>query len=91
MKIFTKRKKSTFLSLLSKVCVSVCLVAQLCPILYDSMDCSLPDSSVCGILQTKNTGVGYPGIEPTPPALAGRVFTTVPPGKAPLSSLAEVL
>ena len=25
----------------------------------------------------------YPGIEPTSPALAGRVFTTEPPGKPP--------
>ena len=29
------------------------LVAQLCPILYESMDCSPPSSSVHGILQTK--------------------------------------
>ena len=29
------------------------LVAQLCPILYESMDCSPPISSVHGILQTK--------------------------------------
>ena len=36
------------------VCVSVCvLVAQLCLILCDPMDCSLPGSSVCGILQAR--------------------------------------
>jgi len=36
------------------VCVSVCvLVAQLCLSLCDSMDCSLPGSSVCGILQAR--------------------------------------
>ena len=29
------------------------LVAQSCPTLCDPMDCSLPDSSVCGILQTR--------------------------------------
>ena len=34
------------------------LVAQLCPILCDPMDCSLPGSSVHGIV-LKNTGVGY--------------------------------
>ena len=31
---------------------------QLCPTLHDPMDHSLPDSSVHGILQGKNTGVG---------------------------------
>ena len=30
------------------VCVCVCSVAQLCPILCDSMDCSLPGSYVHG-------------------------------------------
>ena len=35
----------------------VCLVAQSCPTLYDPMVCSLPDSSVHGILG-KNTRVG---------------------------------
>ena len=29
------------------------LVAQLCPTLCDPMDCSLPGSSVCGILQAR--------------------------------------
>ena len=29
------------------------LVAQLCPTLCDPMDCSLPDSSVHGILQAR--------------------------------------
>ena len=34
---------------------SVCcmLLTQLCPTLFDSMDCSLPGSSVHGILQTR--------------------------------------
>ena len=35
-----------------------CLVAKLCPTLCDPMDCSLPGSSVHGILQGKNTGAG---------------------------------
>ena len=30
-----------------------CLVTQSCPILGDPMDCSLPDSSVHGILQAR--------------------------------------
>ena len=36
------------------VCVCVCvLVPQLCPILCHNMDCSLPGSSVHGILQAR--------------------------------------
>ena len=34
------------------------LVAQSCPTLCDSMDCSLPGSSVHGDSPGKNTGVG---------------------------------
>ena len=32
---------------------------QLCLTFYDPMDCSLPVSSVHGILQAKSTGVGF--------------------------------
>ena len=61
---------------------------QLCPTLFDLMDSSLPGSSVLGILQKRilewvampsSGGLPDPGIEPvllTPPALAGRFFTT---------------
>ena len=35
------------------LCCAVCLVAQSCPTLDDSMDCSLPGSSVHGILQAR--------------------------------------
>ena len=57
------------------------------------MDCSLPDSSVDGISQEEYwSGLPFPppgdlpnpGVEPislASPALAGRFFTTVPPGK----------
>ena len=53
----------------------------------DPVDCSLPDFSVHG--QEYWSGLPFlspgdlpnPGIEPTPPALAGRFFTTEPPGK----------
>ena len=57
------------------------------------MDCGSPGSSVHGIFQARileQVAVSYsrdlpdPGIEPsTPgsPALAGRFFTTAPPGK----------
>ena len=41
------------------VCVCVCmLVAHSCPTLCNPMDCSLPGSSVHGISQGKNSGVG---------------------------------
>ena len=36
----------------------MCLVAQLCPVLCDPMDCNPPDSSVHGDSPGKNTGVG---------------------------------
>jgi len=53
------------------------------------MDCSLPGSSVHEILQERilelvafpfSMGIPDPGIEPRSPALAGRFFTTEPPG-----------
>ena len=47
----------------------LCLVVQLCPTLCDSMDCSLPGSSVHADSPGKNTGVGchalLQGIFPT--------------------------
>ena len=58
----------------------LCLVIQPCPTLYDHLDCSLPGSSVHGILQarilewvtmTSPRDLPNPGIEPTsPPSLA---------------------
>ena len=39
-------------------CAVLCLVAQSCPTLCDTMDCSLPGSSVHGDSPGKNTGVG---------------------------------
>ena len=74
------------------VCVRACSVAQLCPILCDPLDCSLPGSSVHGILQERilewvtisiSGELPDPGIEsvfPEFPALAGRFFTTAPTG-----------
>ena len=44
-------------NLASQMC-GLCLVAQWCPTLCDSMDCSLPGSSVHGDSSRKNTGVG---------------------------------
>ena len=61
---------------------------ELCLTLCDPMDCSLPDSSVYGILQARilewvampsSRGLPHPGIKPMSPmslALAGGFFTT---------------
>ena len=79
------------------VCVCVCVYAhvraQSCPTLGNPMACSLPGSSVRGIVQGRIwSGLSFPspgdlpspGIEPTSPALAGRFSATVPPGKPSL-------
>ena len=67
-----------------------CLVVS---ILCDPMDCSLPGSSVHGILQARiqewaaisfSGDLSEPGLKPvslTSPALAGGFLTTEPPGK----------
>ena len=51
------------------VCVCVCVCTQSCPTLCNLMDCSPPGSSVHGIFQARNTGVGcyflLQGIFPT--------------------------
>ena len=73
--------------------VCVCSSAQLC-LTPDSLDCSPPGSNVHGIFQARILWSGFPfpildylpnpGIKPTSlasPALAGRFFTTLPPGK----------
>ena len=82
---------------MSNVCVCVCTCThahtQLCLTLCDCMDYSPPSSSVHTISQARileqllfsSPGdLPNPGIEPVSlgsPALAGRFFTTVPPGK----------
>ena len=68
-----------------------CLVAQSCPILCDSMDCSPPGSSVRGDFPGKNTEVGRlsilqgnlpdPGIPPGSPALQVGPLPAELPGK----------
>ena len=73
-------------------------VTQACPTLCDPMGCSLPGSSGYGILQQESwSGLPFPspgdlpkpGVEPAFPAMAGRFFTTEPPGK-PHSCLQRV-
>ena len=68
--------------------VCVCVCAQLCPTLYDPMECSPPGSSVHGISQVKilknespfppPRDLPDPGIKPASPASAGRFCTTAP-------------
>ena len=66
-----------------------CLASQLCPPLFDPVDCK-PVSVLCPWdFLGKNTVVPFPspgdlldpGIKLTSPALAGGLFTTEPPGK----------
>ena len=45
--------KAQQIYLLSDACAVLCLVAQLCLTYCNPMDCSLPGSSVRGILQAK--------------------------------------
>ena len=66
-------------------------ITQSCPTLCDSVNGSLPVSSVHGIFQARIlewvVAISYirdlpnSGIEPVSPALAGKFFTTKPPGK----------
>ena len=63
--------------------VSNYLCAQSSLTLCDPMDCALPGSSVHGILQARKlewVAISFP-TSPVSPALAGRFFTTAPPGK----------
>ena len=66
------------------------LVTQLCPILCDPMDCGLPGSSVCGILQVRLRSIlpfpspgdlPDPGIGPRTPALQADSLPSELPGK----------
>ena len=81
----------SFLNHLHDFYCCVCSVTQLCPTLFDLMDCNPPGSSVLGILQARmlENGLPFPppgdlpnpGIEtvsPVSPALAGRFFTPEP-------------
>ena len=79
----------------SSSCYCSCSVSQSCPTLWDSMDCSPPDSSVLGIFQARYwSGLPFlslgdlpdPGIKPVSlvsPALAGGFFTTSASWEAP--------
>ena len=80
-----------------KVCY--CLADKSYPTLCDPKDCSPPGSSVHETLRQENwSGLPFPspgdlpnpGIEPTSPALAGRFFTSEPPGKPGTGGQLEV-
>ena len=67
-----------------------CPVAQLCPTLRDPVDCSLPGSSVHGILKARIwSGLPFPSpgdlsdpsIEPRSPAVQADSLLSEPPGK----------
>ena len=68
-------------------------VSQSCPTLCDPMDCSLPGSSIHGILTRQEYWSGMPfpspgdlpdlGIEPRSPALQADASLSEPPGKFP--------
>ena len=66
------------------------LVAQLCPTLCHPMDCSLPGSSVHGILQTRilewvaspfPEDLPNPGVKPGYPTVQADSLPSEPPGK----------
>ena len=85
----TNSQSSLTINFSTKVSV-LCLVAQSCPTVCDSMDCSLPGSSVYGILQARilewlpyppSGDLPNPGIEPRSPALQVDSLLFEPPGK----------
>ena len=70
---------------------SVCSATQLCLSLFDPMDCSLPGSSVHGILQARTQewvampsfrGSSQPGDQTCLSCIVGGFFTTEPQGKS---------
>ena len=76
--------------------VSWVIVTQLCPTLCNSMDCSLPSSSVHGILQARilecvailfSRGSSWPRDQTGVSCIAGRFFTTDLAGKQSVTSL----
>ena len=76
-------------------CAVLCLVAQSCPTLCNSMDCSPPGSSVHGDFPGKDNWSGWlcpppgdlpdSGIKPRSPALQVDSLPSEPPGTPPLA------
>ena len=76
------------------------LVAWSCPTLWDSMDCSLPVSSVHGVSQARilewvalpvSRGSSHPGIEARSPSLQAESLPSEPPGKPMLTDEAALI
>ena len=72
------------------VYTSCCFVTKFCPTFCNPVNCNPPSSSVQGILQARilervaisfSRGSSRPKARPASPALAGRFFTSEPPGK----------
>ena len=88
---FNKWESSNVSLKVLHVCVCVHACTHSCPTLCNSMDCSLPGSSVQGISQARileqvaiSSSGDLPdsGIQPMSPILAGRFFTNEPSGKS---------
>ena len=95
-RFLTKKKKKGGEESLAAAAINLnhrmhaCLVAKLCPTLFNPMDCSLPGSSVHGILQARilewvatpfSRDLPNPRIEPRSPALQTDSLLSEPPGK----------
>ena len=74
------------------------LYAQSCPTVCNPMQCSPPGSSVHGILQAETLeclprpspgDLPNLGIKPVSPTLAGRFFTSEPPGNFTTGNLGQ--
>ena len=83
MVCFNKHFILSFILLLLLVCCCCCLVAESSPTLFDPMDCSLPGSSVHGILQARilqwvaipsSRGSSQPRDQTQVSCIAGRFF-----------------
>ena len=88
MTVMTSYVLPASMNILRSLCRAVlCFVTQLCPVLCDPIDCSLPGSSVHKDSPGKNTGVGChgdllnPEIEPKSPALQVDSLPSEPAGK----------
>ena len=98
--IYHSTKQVLGFFMLSIIYVCVCAQwLQLCPTLCNPMDCSLPGSSVHGILQEEYWSglpcpppgdLPNPGIEPRTPALQVDSLPSEPPGKPKNSGVSSL-
>ena len=85
---------------LASCIISMCLVAQLYPTLWDPLDYILPGSSVQGIVQARilewvampsSRDLPNSGIEPRSPALQADSLPLEPPGKPCIISIQYII